>query len=43
MIEIKNLDFGYKNQPVFNNISLNFEKATFTDCWARTAWVRPLC
>ena len=26
MIEIKNLDFGYKNQPVFKNISLNFEK-----------------
>lgn len=26
MIEIKNLDFGYKNQPVFNNISLSFEK-----------------
>ena len=26
MIEIKNLDFGYKYQPVFNNISLNFEK-----------------
>ena len=26
MIEIKNLDFGYKNQNVFKNISLNFEK-----------------
>ena len=26
MIEIKNLDFGYKSQPVFRNISLNFEK-----------------
>ena len=26
MIEIKNLDFGYKNQKVFSNISLNFEK-----------------
>ena len=26
MIEIKNLDFGYKYQPVFKNISLNFEK-----------------
>lgn len=26
MIEIRNLDFGYKNQPVFKNISLNFEK-----------------
>ena len=26
MIEIKNLDFGYKNQPVFRNISLGFEK-----------------
>ena len=26
MITIKNLDFGYKNQPVFKNISLNFEK-----------------
>ncbi|MBQ3709521.1 MAG: ATP-binding cassette domain-containing protein [Bacteroidales bacterium] len=26
MIEIKNLDFGYKKQPVFNNISLNFEQ-----------------
>ena len=26
MIEIKNLDFGYKNQPVFKNISLSFEK-----------------
>ena len=26
MIEIKNLDFGYKAQPVFKNISLGFEK-----------------
>ncbi len=26
MIEIKNLDFGYKSQPVFRNISLSFEK-----------------
>ena len=26
MIEIKNLDFGYKKQPVFKNISLDFEK-----------------
>ena len=26
MIEIKNLDFGYKGQPVFKNISLSFEK-----------------
>ena len=26
MIEIKNLDFGYKSQPVFKNISLCFEK-----------------
>lgn len=26
MIEIKNLDFGYKNQKVFSNISLDFEK-----------------
>ena len=26
MIEIKNLDFGYKNLPVFRNISLGFEK-----------------
>ena len=26
MIEIKNLDFGYKSQPVFRNISLGFEK-----------------
>ena len=26
MIEIKNLDFGYKVQPVFRNISLSFEK-----------------
>ena len=26
MIEIKNLDFGYKSQPVFKNISLSFEK-----------------
>ena len=26
MIEIKNLDFGYKYQAVFKNISLNFEK-----------------
>jgi len=26
MIEIKNLDFGYKYQNVFKNISLNFEK-----------------
>ena len=26
MITINNLDFGYKNQPVFNNISLSFEK-----------------
>ena len=26
MIEIKNLDFGYKTQPVFRNISLSFEK-----------------
>ena len=26
MIEIKNLDFSYKNQNVFKNISLNFEK-----------------
>ncbi len=26
MIEIKNLDFGYKSQKVFSNISLNFEK-----------------
>lgn len=26
MIEIKNLDFGYKSQKVFGNISLNFEK-----------------
>ena len=26
MIEIKNLDFGYKKQPVFKNISLSFEK-----------------
>ena len=26
MIEIKNLDFGYKNQSVFKNISLEFEK-----------------
>ena len=26
MITFKNLDFGYKNQPVFRNISLNFEK-----------------
>ena len=26
MIEIKNLDFGYKNLSVFNNISLSFEK-----------------
>ena len=25
MIEIKNLDFGYKSQPVFRNISLGFE------------------
>lgn len=26
MIEIKNLDFAYKKQVVFNNISLSFEK-----------------
>ena len=26
MIEIKNLDFGYKSQPVFKNISLSFDK-----------------
>ena len=26
MITIKNMDFGYKNQNVFKNISLNFEK-----------------
>ena len=26
MIQISNLDFGYKNQPVFKNISLGFEK-----------------
>ena len=26
MIEIKNLDFGYKSKPVFKNINLNFEK-----------------
>ena len=26
MITINNLDFGYKTQPVFKNISLSFEK-----------------
>ena len=26
MITISNLDFGYKSQPVFKNISLSFEK-----------------
>jgi ABC-type multidrug transport system, ATPase component len=26
MIEIKNLDFGYKRNPVFKNINLSFEK-----------------
>ena len=35
MIEIKNLDFGYKNQKVFSNISLNFERATFMVCSAK--------
>ena len=38
MIEIKNLDFGYKAQPVFKNISLSFEKGNiyqddFLDVW----------
>ena len=28
MITINNLDFGYKNQNVFKNISLNFEKGS---------------
>lgn len=38
MIEIKNLDFAYKKQVVFNNISLSFEKVTFTDFSAKTEW-----
>lgn len=28
MIEIKNLDFGYKKTPVFHNISMTFEKGS---------------
>ena len=43
MIEIKNLDFGYKSQPVFKNISLSFEKGNIYGLLGEMEWGRPPC